>query len=202
MSEMPSGTVTFLFTDLDGSTRLWEQHPGAMKAALARHDEILREAIGRRGGHVVKTTGDGFHAVFTTAHDAIGAAAAAQRVLTSEQWAETGALKVRMGVHTGTAELRDGDYYGSSVNRATRIMAVAHGGQVVLSHVTGELLGEDLPDGFELLDLGEHRLRDLSRAERVYQLCGRGLVREFGPLVASSVARWQSADGAQFVRGS
>ena len=96
---------------------------------------------------------------------------------------------MRMGVHTGTAELRDGDYYGSSVNRAARIMAVAHGGQVVLSHVTGELLGEDLPDGFELLDLGEHRLRDLSRAERVYQLCGRGLVREFGPLVASSVAR-------------
>ena len=94
-----------------------------------------------------------------------------------------------MGIHTGTAELRDGDYYGSSVNRAARIMAVAHGGQVVLSHVTGELLGEDLPDGFELLDLGEHRLRDLSRAERVYQLCGRGLVREFGPLVASSVSR-------------
>ena len=84
---MPSGTVTFLFTDLDGSTRLWEQHPGAMKAALARHDEILREAIGLRDGHVVKTTGDGFHAVFTTAHDAIGATAAAQRVLTSQQWA-------------------------------------------------------------------------------------------------------------------
>ena len=106
-----------------------------------------------------------------------------------------------MAVHTGTAELRDGDYYGSSVTRAARIMAVAHGGQVVPSHVTGESLGQDLPDGFELLDLGEHRLRVLSRAERVHQLCGRGPVREFGPLVASSIARRQSADGAQFVRG-
>jgi predicted ATPase/class 3 adenylate cyclase len=181
--------VTFLFTDLDGSTRLWEQHPGAMKFALARHDEILRAEIDQRDGHLVKTTGDGFHAVFTTARDAIGAAAAAQRALAREAWVETGPLKVRMGIHTGTAELRDGDYYGPTVNRAARIMAVAHGGQVVLSHVTGELVGEDLPDGLELLDLGEHQLRDLSRAERVYQLCGEGLAREFGALVSPTVVR-------------
>jgi predicted ATPase len=160
-----------------------------MKLALARHDEILRVEIERRDGQLVKTTGDGFHAVFTTAGDAISAAAAAQRALACEAWAETGPLKVRMGIHTGTAELRDGDYYGPAVNRAARIMAVAHGGQVVLSHVTGELLGEDLPEGLELLDLGEHQLRDLSRSERVYQVCGDGLVREFGALVSPTAVR-------------
>src|SRR5262245_2673832 len=106
MAELPSGTVTFLFTDVEGSTRLWQDHPDSMQAALGRHDEILREAIAAHRGFVVKTTGDGAHAVFATAGDAICAAGDAQRALASESWTDTGPLKVRMGVHTGTAELR------------------------------------------------------------------------------------------------
>ncbi|HXY95125.1 MAG TPA: adenylate/guanylate cyclase domain-containing protein [Acidimicrobiia bacterium] len=179
MSELPTGTVTFLFTDLEGSTRLWEEHPDAMQAALARHDEILRDAIATHDGHVVKMTGDGVHAAFTTAADALEAAAAAQRALYDEAWGITGPLKVRMGLHTCEAELRDGDYYGSAVNRAARLMSIAHGGQVVLSTATGELARER---ELEVVDLGEHRLRDLSRRERVWQLCPTGLDREFPPL--------------------
>src|ERR1700687_3054228 len=126
MSELPTGTVTFLFTDVEGSTRLWEEHPDAMKAALARHDEILRRAIEGCVGHVVKTTGDGFHAVFTVASDAVAAAIDAQLALRHSA-GPAGPLRVRMGLHTGTAELRGGDYYGSAVNRAARLMSIAHG---------------------------------------------------------------------------
>jgi predicted ATPase/class 3 adenylate cyclase len=183
VSELPSGTVTFLFTDLEGSTRLWEQHRGAMQAALARHDEILRRAVETKRGLVVKTTGDGFHAVFAAAEDAVEAAVEAQQGLSGEAWGETGPLRVRMGLHTGTAEHRGGDYFGSTLNRAGRLMAVAHGGQVVCSHATADLARDVLTE-VEFLDLGEHRLRDLSRAERVFQVCGSGLRREF-PALAS-----------------
>lgn len=155
----PSGTVTFLFTDLEGSTRRWQEHPEAMKSALARHDAIVRGAIEARHGYVVKTTGDGFHAAFAVAHDAIDAAVAAQLALASEPWSETGPLLVRMGVHSGPAELRDGDYYGTAVNRAARLMSAAHGGQIVVSLATEELVHDR---GVELLDLGEHALRDLA----------------------------------------
>jgi class 3 adenylate cyclase len=109
LSELPSGTVTFLFTDLEGSTRLWQDHPEAMQAALARHDDIVRAAIESPGGYVVKTTGDGFHAAFAAGHDAIDAAVAAQLALAGEPWGATGPLVVRMGIHSGPAELRDGD---------------------------------------------------------------------------------------------
>ena len=167
MSALPTGTVTFLFTDLAGSTRLWQEHPEAMKPALARHDEIVRTAIEAHSGFVVKTTGDGFHAAFATPREAIGAAMDAQVALGAEPWPATGPLRVRMGIHAGPAELRDGDYYGTAVNRAARLMSVAHGGQVVVSLAAAELL----PDGgVELLDLGEHALRDLSRPERVFQV--------------------------------
>ena len=176
---MPSGTVTFLFTDLEGSTRLWEDHPDAMRAALARHDEIVRTAIEAHDGVVVKMTGDGAHAAFGTAHDAIHAAVDAQLAVGAEPWDATGPLRVRMGVHTGVAELRDGDYYGSSVNRAARIMAVAHGGQVVVSQAAADLAREALGSAIELVDLGDHRLADLARAERVYQLASAGLQSEF-----------------------
>ncbi len=132
MAELPSGTVTFLFTDVEGSTRLWEDHPEAMRPALARHDEIVGHAITAHDGHVVKTTGDGFHAAFRTAQDAIGAAVDAQAALRAEVWSETGPLLVRIGVHTGETQERDGDYYGTAVNRAARVMAVAHGGQIVV----------------------------------------------------------------------
>src|SRR6516165_3108444 len=111
MNALPTGTVTFLFTDLEGSTRLWEEHPEAMQAALARHDEILRDAVDAHAGHVVKTTGDGAHAVFATALDAALAALEAQRMLGVESWGVTGPLRARMGVHTGEAEQRAGDYF-------------------------------------------------------------------------------------------
>src|SRR5512134_2108298 len=126
MPELPTGTVTFLFTDLEGSTRLWEEHPEAMQVALARHDEILREAVEKHDGHVVKTTGDGLHAAFAVAPDAVAAALDAQRQLLAEPWTLPEPLRVRMGLHTGVADIRDGDYYGTSVNRAARVAAAAH----------------------------------------------------------------------------
>ena len=182
MSELPTGTVTFLFTDLEGSTRLWEEHPDAMRAALARHDEILNAAIAAHGGQVVKTTGDGFHAVFATADAGVASAIDAQVALTEEPWTEIEPLVVRMGLHTGTAELRDGDYYGSVLNRAARLMSVAHGGQIVVSQVTEQLVCDVLPAEIELVDLGDHRLRDLAAPMRVFQITHPGLVREFARL--------------------
>jgi predicted ATPase/class 3 adenylate cyclase len=181
MIELPAGTVTFLFTDLEGSSRLWEEFPDAMHEALARHDEILREAIAAHHGHVVKSTGDGFHAAFGTAHDAVDAAIVAQVGLVNEGWEVTGPLKVRMGLHTCEAELRDGDYYGSAVNRAARLMSVAHGGQVVMSVATSELVRGGT---VELVDLGEHRLRDLAGPERVFQIVHPELEREFPALLS------------------
>jgi predicted ATPase/class 3 adenylate cyclase/DNA-binding SARP family transcriptional activator len=181
-ADLPSGTVTFLFTDLEDSTRLWEEHPETMKDALARHDAILRDAVEGHGGHVVKTTGDGIHAAFATAEDAIEAAVAGQAALVAEAWGVTGPLHVRMGLHTGSGQFRDGDYYGPAVNRAARLTDVAHGGQVVVSLATEQLVGDALPLGVGLVDLGEHRLRDLSRPERVFGLIAPGLSSEFPPL--------------------
>jgi predicted ATPase/class 3 adenylate cyclase len=162
--EAPSGTVTFLFTDVEGSTRLWEQSPEAMRAALARHDEIVRHAIEARGGHVFSTGGDGFAAAFARAGDALAGAADAQAGLAREQWPETAPLRARMGVHTGEAEERNGDYFGPALNKAARLMALGHGGQVLCSLATAEVL-----DNAGLIDLGEHRLRDLSAPQRVFQ---------------------------------
>ena len=182
MTEKPWGTVTFLFTDLEGSTRLWEEHPGAMQGALARHDEILRNAIAAHHGHLVKMTGDGAHAAFVNAQDAIGAAVAAQRALSDEAWGEPGELRVRMGIHTGPVEARDGDYFGTAVNRAARLMSAANGGQIVVSLATEELLRDVSAGDVVLVDLGEHRLRDLARAERAFQLEAPGLRSDFPPL--------------------
>jgi predicted ATPase/class 3 adenylate cyclase len=181
MAGLPSGTVTFLFTDVEASTRLWQDHPEAMRDTLARHDALLRSAIESHGGFVVKTTGDGFHAAFSTAHDAVEAAIEAQRAIGAESWDAVGPLRVRMGVHTGEAQHRDGDYYGTAVNRAARLMAVAHGGQLLVSDATERLLG-DAGESFELVDLGEHRLRDLAQASRVFQVVATELGREFPPL--------------------
>ncbi len=179
MAELPSGTVTFLFTDLEGSTRLWEEHPEAMRRALARHDDIMRDGITDHRGHVVKTTGDGFHAAFATAHDALDAAVATQLALSAESFGETGRLRVRMGLHTCEAECRGSDYYGSEVNRAARLMSVAHGDQIVVSSVTSALV-HDAP--VDLVDLGEHRLRDLTISERIFQVSAPGLPSEFPAL--------------------
>jgi len=170
MSELPTGTVTFLFTDIEGSTRLWEEHPDAMRSALARHDALLREAVERYGGQVVKSTGDGMHAVFPTAGGAVEAAIGGQIGLQQEEWDETGPLRVRMGLHTGVAELRGGDYFGPVLNRAARLSQVANPGQVLCSQATADLVRDSLPPSMSFTELGSHRLRDLSRAEVVFQV--------------------------------
>jgi class 3 adenylate cyclase len=188
VADLPLSTVTFLFTDLEGSTRLWEEHPEAMNAALARHDAILREAIESHGGRIVKTTGDGAHAAFAIASNAVDAAIAAQLALGSEAWGDaTGPLRVRMGVHTGAAEIRDGDYYGTARNRAARIMSVAHGGQIVVSRATEELVQDS---AVELADLGEHALRDLARPEPVFQV-----VHPSSRVTSGRCVRWSHSAG-------
>ena len=173
--------MTFVFTDLEGSTRLWEDFPDAMREALARHDELLRSAITQHNGTVVKMTGDGVHAVFSSASDALAAAAEAQRAISAEPWGATGPLRIRIGVHTGEAERRDADYFGPAVNRAARLMAAARGGQILVSLATEELAHDRLDDGLAFIDLGEHRLRDLARPERVFQVSGPGLPHDVGP---------------------
>src|SRR5215203_6744193 len=135
MSSPPTGTVTFLFTDIEGSTRLWESNTQAMQEALARHDELLRTIIEARDGYVFKTVGDAFCAAFGTATDAAEAALACQRALLEEGWAEeVGVISVRMALHAGTAEERDGDYFGPPVNRVAMLLSARHDGQVLLSH--------------------------------------------------------------------
>jgi predicted ATPase/class 3 adenylate cyclase len=183
-SELPSHTFTFLFTDLEGSTQLWEQFPEAMKPALERHDTLLRSAVESSNGQVVKTTGDGLMAFFTSAIDGVNACLKAQQSLKDEPWGETGPLHVRMGLHIGEAQPRGGDYFGPAVNRAARLMSVAHGGQVLLSAVTVDLVADLLPDGASLRDLGEHRLKDLERPEHIYQLLHPNLLADFPPLAS------------------
>ncbi len=162
----PSGTVTFLFTDIEGSTRLWQRDERAMRAAVARHDELLTAAVTAQGGWVFSTMGDGLAAAFSSAAAAVAAALAAQRAVGDEPWPTEAPVRVRMGLHTGEAELRDDDYFGTAVNRAARVMAVAHGGQVLCSQATAALVDAEV----ELVDLGEHRLRDLDRPVRVFQV--------------------------------
>ncbi len=183
---LPSGTVTFLFSDIEGSSKLWEQHPEAMKAALAQHDSILKEAIASNHGQVVKTTGDGVYAVFTTALAGVTAAAAMQRGLL--QISAPLQLRIRIGLHTAEAEMRDGDYFGGSVNRAARIMSIGHGGQVLLSQTTAQIVRDLLPVDSSLLDLGEHYLKGLARPEQIFQLVLPGLQKDFPPLNSLSTA--------------
>ena len=178
----PSGTVTFLFTDVESSTRLWDERPEAMRVALARHDEILRSCIASQGGHVFATGGDGFAAAFDRAGDAVQAALAAQLDLAAETWPDGVPIRVRMGLHTGEVEERAGDYFGPAVNRAARLQAVGHGGQVLVSAATAELIDRLALGEAVLLDLGEHRLRDLSRPERVFELVDPRLVGGHPPL--------------------
>jgi predicted ATPase/class 3 adenylate cyclase len=194
---LPSGTVTFLFTDVEGSTKLWEKYPEAMKSALAKHDSILKEAIESNNGQVIKTTGDGVHAVFSTAIDAINASTDVQRLLqTSEFFAKRHdeaknsevSIRVRMGLHTGEAELRGGDYYGSTLNRAARIMSIGHGGQVLISETTLRIVQDHFPVDISTLDLGQHHLKGLNRPEHIYQLNASGLQQEFPPLKSQTYA--------------
>jgi predicted ATPase len=168
MAVRPSGTVTFLFTDIEGSTRRWESDPDGMASALAAHDRALGEAIEIHHGWLFKHTGDGVCAAFSSAPHALRAAIEAQRRL---------ALPVRMGIGTGLAERRGDDYFGTALNRAARVMAAGHGGQILVGAATAALA-----DGFDLLDLGEHSLRDLSGVHRIFQVRADGLVGEFPPL--------------------
>ena len=181
---LPSGTFTFLFTDIESSTKLWEQYPEAMKAALARHDAILLEVVEAHHGRIVKTMGDGIHAAFDTAASGVAAALAAQRALFAERWEgiKPEVLRARMGLHTCEAEARAGDYYGPALNRAARLISIGYGGQTLLSTTTADLVRDQLPVGASLRDLGEHRLKDLVRSEHVYQLIHPDLPADFPPL--------------------
>src|SRR5574337_36243 len=174
--------LTFLLTDIEGSTRLWEQQRAEMARALETHDALLRTAVEGAGGAVAKSTGDGLLAVFEQPGPALGAAVAGQLALDRQTWPTSVPLRVRMALHSGTAERRDNDYFGPTLNRVARILAIGHGGQVLVSAATGVLAADELPPATELLDLGEHALRDLDRPERVYQLAGPTLRREFPAL--------------------
>ncbi len=179
----PSGTVTFLLTDLEGSTRMWEQDPVAMKAAMVRHDELLEKTIAAHRGYVFARMGDGMAAAFATATDAICAASAFQQALTAEPWRTAHPLRARVGLHTDEAVIVDDTGYASlPINRCSRLMTAAHGGQIVVSGATEMLMRGQLPDGMELVDLGEHRLRDLGRPTRIFQLTRDGDREDFPPL--------------------
>ncbi|MGA9945540.1 MAG: adenylate/guanylate cyclase domain-containing protein [Candidatus Cybelea sp.] len=178
----PSGTVTFLFTDVEGSTQRWERAKDAMRAALAVHDELMRTTVAANGGSVFKTVGDEFCAVFATAPDAIAAALDAQRALRTGDFSAVGGLSVRMALHTGAADERDSDYFGPAVNRVARLLAIGHGGQVLVSRTTADLVVGEMPESSTLRDLGVHQLRDLAHAENVYQLVAPDLQQSFPAL--------------------
>jgi class 3 adenylate cyclase len=174
---MPTGRVAFFFTDLEGSTRQWEAQPDLMHLAVSRHDELITESIEHWDGIVFSTAGDGFVAAFPRVVDAVSAAVEIQRVLTDEQWPQPIAIKARMGIHVGFANMRGGNYFGSVVNRTARIMATGHGGQVLLSDEARTAC----PDA-DVVDLGIHYLKDLSAPEHVWQVLIEGLTNDFPAL--------------------
>ncbi len=163
-------TVTFLFTDIEHSTQRWERDRSAMMYAVQRHDELMRGAINASDGHVFKTVGDAFCAVFKRPTNAVVAAIEAQRRIFNEDFSAVGGLRVRMALHSGTADERDGDYFGPALNRVARIVSIIYGGQVVLSEVTCLQVRDELPGDTTLVNLGAHRLKDLAEPERLHQL--------------------------------
>src|SRR3984893_7514037 len=181
-ASLPTGTVTFLFTDIEGSTRLWEQEPERMRPALALHDALARSAVEGHGGTVVKMTGDGLYAAFDQPLDAIGATLQLQQALADPEATNGVALRARCGLHLGVVERRDNDYFGNAVNRTARIMGVAHGGQVIVSQAVVDRVADRLPPPVALRDLGAVRLKDLARPERVYQVLHPQLRQDFPPL--------------------
>ena len=189
MTELPSGTVTFLFTDIEGSTGLLHrlgQH--GYDELLTAHQKILRAAFTAHEGRVVDTQGDSFFVAFRTANDAVAAAVDAQRDLAAHTWPEGAEVKVRMGLHTGEPKVGEERYVGIGVHRAARIGAAGHGGQVLLSWTTKGLAEEDLPAGVTIRDLGERRLKDIEQPQHLYQLVIEGLESDFGPLNTLDVA--------------
>jgi predicted ATPase/class 3 adenylate cyclase len=179
---LPTGTVTFLFTDIEGSTRLLQELGDAYPTLLSEHHRLLREAVDAADGAAVGSEGDSLFAAFGSASAALGAAVAAQRALAAQRWPGEVSVRVRMGIHTGEALVRDGTYVGLDVHRAARIAAVGHGGQVLLSESTRALVEQSLPPNVELRDLGRHRLKDLAQPERIYQTVIAGLDSQFPPL--------------------
>ena len=179
---LPSGTVTFVFTDIEGSTQRWDRDRAAMQAAVRRHDALMREAIAAHHGYVFKTIGDAFCAAFARPEDAVAAMFDAQRALGAEDFSAVDGLRVRAAIHTGTADERDRDYFGPAVNRVARLLGIGHGGQVLVSGVTSDLVQGAISPLLSLRALGEHRLKDLSRPENVYQLLGPALITDFPPL--------------------
>ena len=179
---LPTGAVTFAFTDIEGSTVRWERDRAAMQEAVRRHDAIVRTAVTEHGGHVFKTMGDAFCVAFEHPEDAVAAMVAAQEALAAEDFSAVDGLRVRVALHTGSADERDGDYFGPVLNRVARLLAVGHGGQVLLSEACSELIGGDLPPACSLRDLGEHRLKDLAQPERIHQLLAPELITDFPPL--------------------
>ena len=186
---LPAGTVTLFMSDVEGSTRLWEEEPDAMSESMSRHDALVAENIGKCSGHLIKVRGEGdaAFAVFQNAPDAIACALDLQRTFLSEPWPASAPLRVRISLHTGEAELREGDYYGPVVNRCARLRAVGYGQQTVLTEATRNVVRERLPDGVSLKDLGVHRLKDLDIPERVFQLVHPDILQEFPPLKSLTV---------------
>ena len=182
MSEYPRGTVAFLFTDIEGSTRRWESDREAMWRAVERHFVLLDEAIAAHGGVHFKTVGDAVQAAFHTVPDAVAAVVDGQRALRDEDWADLGPMRVRMAIHAGEAVPKDGDYLAPSLNRLSRVLSTGYGEQVLLTEAARALAGGRLPPGHDLRDLGAHRLRDLLVAEHIFQLTGPGLPTDFPPL--------------------
>lgn len=183
MVSLPEGTVTFLFTDIEGSTPLWEKHPDLMAEALQVHNQVLYGVIETQGGVVFQFVGDAIKAAFPTAVQALAAAVDGQRGLASAKWNELGALKVRMGIHTGEAYPdKTGDYVSHTLNRASRVMSAGHGGQILLTKESANLCVRSLPEGIKLIDRGQHQLKGMDWLEHLYQVAGSGLEEDFPPL--------------------
>jgi predicted ATPase/class 3 adenylate cyclase len=199
MEELPTGTVTFLFTDIEGSTRLLQALGERWRAILEDHNRLLREAIREAGGVDLRTEGDAFFAVFRSAPASLAAVVAAQRALTEHPWPSDATVRVRMGMHTGEGAVGGDDYVGLDVHRAARIAATGHGGQVLVSSTTADLVRQDLPDGVAIRDLGQHRLKDLARPERIYQLTVEGLPTEFPPIRSLETPTNLPAERSSFV---
>src|SRR5258708_13528927 len=183
-TKLPSGTVTFLFTDIEGSTRLLQQLGEKYTPLLLQQLQLLREACQTHLGTVVGTQGDSFFVAFPSAVEAVQAAVQAQRALAGRAWPNGVSVRVRMGWHTGEAQISSTDYVGIDVHRAARIAAAAHGGQVLLSQTTYALVESELPQDVTVRDLGEHRLKDLRQTKHLYQLVIAGLPSDFPPLMS------------------
>ena len=190
----PSGTVTFLFTDIEASTQRWARDRHAMQDALRVHDRIMRDAIVSRGGYIFKTMGDAFYAAFETPESAVAAALDAQSTLAATDFPLVEGLSVRMAIDTGTADERDGDYFGPALGRAARLLALGHGGQVLLTRISADLVAQNPRRGTSLTDLGQYQLKDHDGDERVFQLVAPELRRDFPELRAAPQRPWLIPD--------